>query len=205
MTSFSKIPMLMVLALSLVLSGILISAKTQPSEQKMTVKPNSKSETGIQWLTFEEALVLQEKEPRMWLIDCWTDWCGWCKRMEATTFSDPIIGEFVNKNYYAVSFNAEQKEDIIVHGRTYKFVNKGQRGYHELAAELMQGKMSYPTVVFLNDKMEIFQALPGYQTKENFLPIVHYFHSYDPAAPVRWEDYQKTFKSPYPTETNSGQ
>ncbi len=155
------------------------------------------TEAGIKWLTFEEALVLQEKEPRMWVIDFWTDWCGWCKRMEATTFSDPKIGAFVNENYYAVSFNAEQKEEITVKGRTYKFIENGRRGYHELAAELMQGKMSYPTVVFLNRDMQIFQALPGYRTKEDFHPIVQYFHQYDPLKPITFDDYMEKYESPY--------
>jgi thioredoxin-related protein len=181
------------------------SSSASAVEKQNKGSKNVKSDTGIKWLTFEEALVLQEKEPRMWVIDFWTDWCGWCKRMEATTFSDPIIGKYVNENYYAVSFDAEQKGDVVVNGRTYKFVAQGNRGYHELAAELMQGQMSYPTVVFLDRDMNIFQALPGYRTKEDFLPIVEYFHQYNPATPVKWEDFQKNFKNPYPAAEGSGQ
>ena len=41
----------------------------------------------VKWYSIAEALQLTSKEPRMMVIDVYTDWCGWCKRMDATTFS----------------------------------------------------------------------------------------------------------------------
>ena len=85
----------------------------------------------VKWYSIEEAVQLASEEPRVLVIDVYTDWCGWCKRMDATTFSDPAIAKIMNKHFYPVKLNAEDKEDVVIGDRTFKFVNSGQRGYHE--------------------------------------------------------------------------
>ncbi len=198
MKSNKKFSFVLVVALIGTIGLAMSSFKT--TELEKVVSEESTSE-GIQWMTFQEAIEKHKVEPRMWVIDLWTDWCGWCKRMEKTTFSDPKIGEFVNENYYAVSFDAEQKEDVVIEGRTYKFVSQGRKGYHELAAELMGGKMSYPTVVFLNNNRQIMHRLVGYQTKEEFHPIVNFLHEYDPNNPITFTKYKESYVSPYSEES----
>lgn len=105
-------------------------------------------------------------------IDVYTDWCGWCKRMDATTFTDPEIVELMNRYFIPVKFDAEQKEPISFSGKEFKFVENGKRGYNELAAALMQNKMSYPTVVMLNEKVQMIQPIPGYRSAEDLKPIL---------------------------------
>ena len=61
----------------------------------------------IRWLTLDEALAKQKKNAKPIFMDVYTDWCGPCKYLDATTFHDAAIVEFVNTNYYAVKFNAE--------------------------------------------------------------------------------------------------
>src|SRR5688572_24746467 len=97
----------------------------------------------IEWLTIEEAAAKSKKKPRKIFIDVYTDWCGWCKKMDKTTFSETEIINYINKNYYAVKLNAEGKEPITLNGKTYTF--KSEYRSHELAVELLQGQMSYPT------------------------------------------------------------
>lgn len=171
-------------------------ANAQHGSSDSTVAKVSNS-AEINWMSFEEAWAKNKVEPRRMMIDFWTDWCGWCKRMDATTFKDSLIVDYVNKNFYAVSFDAEQKEDVVVEDRTYKFVASGRRGYHELAAELMQGKMSYPTYVFLNDKGQILTPVPGYKAAKDFLPILEFLSQYDVDNPSNWEDFLKSYNSPY--------
>jgi len=81
------------------------------------------------------------------MIDVFTDWCGWCKKMDAETFSNPEIAKYVNELNYAVKFNAEQKADITFQGKTFKYVDQGNgKGYHELAAALLS--TSFPSLLF---------------------------------------------------------
>lgn len=148
----------------------------------------------IDWLTLEEANELRQKEPRKILIDVYTDWCGWCKRMDATTFSDPELVEYVNANYYAVKLDAEQKEPITVGGKTYEYdPNTGRRGVHEIAKELLQGKMSYPTIVFLDERMNMIQPLPGYRDAKEMQPILEYLAT-EAYKETPWEEWLKERK-----------
>lgn len=153
---------------------------------------------GIQWMSFEEALEASEKEPKMWFIDMYTDWCGWCKRMDATTFKDSLIIEEINANYYAVKFDAEQKEDIVIGDSTYSFVPGGRNGYHELAAQLMNGRLSYPTYVFLTAEKQVLTAVPGYKVREDMLPILEFCSDYDPVNnPTDYKTFMLSYESPY--------
>ena len=61
----------------------------------------------INWVSFEEAVQLNEKEPRKFIVDVYTDWCGWCKRMDQTTFKNPEVAQYINEKYWAVKLNAE--------------------------------------------------------------------------------------------------
>lgn len=129
----------------------------------------------INWMTWDEAIEANKKNPKKIMVDVYTDWCGYCVKMDRNTFSDPNVIEAVNRDYYAVKFNAEQKEDIKFKNKKYSFVNGGRRGSHELAQMLLNGRMGYPTVVFLNDNAEVIQPVPGYIEPEKFTPIINYF------------------------------
>ena len=133
----------------------------------------------IQWMSIEKAyeLTQSEENPKKIFIDVYTDWCGWCKRMDKATFQKPEVAAYMNEYYYNVKFNAEQKEDITILNNTFTFVAQGQRGYHELAAALLNGKMSYPTVIFMNHRFEMLSRVPGYQEPLQFMKVAKFFGS----------------------------
>lgn len=147
----------------------------------------------INWLTWEEALKKNEKEPRKILVDVYTNWCGWCKKMDKATFQKGHIADYVNEKYYAVKFNAEMKDGIDFNGKTYKFVKNGMRGYHELAAEITRGNLSFPTVVFLNENLEVIQPIPGYKAADEFEMIMTYFGENEHTK-TPWTVYQKNYR-----------
>ena len=154
---------------------------------------NAQTADKITWLSWDEAALKMEKAPKKLLVDVYTDWCGWCKRMDATTMVDPEVIKLVNQYFYAVKLDGEGKKDILFKGRTFKFVAQGTRGYHELPAELMGGKMSYPTIVYLNEKFEIIQAVPGYQTAVDIQPILAYFGS-NAFATKTWDEFKASYR-----------
>lgn len=148
----------------------------------------------IKWHTFAEALELNKKEPRKIVVDVYTDWCGWCKVMEKNTYNNEVIAEYLNKKFYIVKLDAEQKEDVKIGGKTYKFVPQGRRGYHELAAILLQGNMVYPSVVFLDEKVRILQSFQGYIRAKQFDEIIKFIGE-NHYITKSWDEFIASYES----------
>ena len=82
--------------------------------------------------------------------------------MDRITYGNKIISSYINENFYPVKLDGEQREDLIYKDYTFKYKPWGRKGYHEFAAALLNGKLSYPTTVFMNGKLELLDRVPGY-------------------------------------------
>lgn len=152
----------------------------------------------VKWLTFEQAVQKSAAQKRLIFIDVYTDWCGWCKVMDKNTFSDPQVARILNEKFYPVKFNAEQREDVVFRGQRFKFVPYGTKGSHELASALLNNKLSYPTVVFLDEDFGMIQPLPGYQKAEEFHKIIQFIGE-GHFRKMKWEEWQQVYRSPFGT------
>jgi len=157
---------------------------------------SSAQEDKIEWLSFEEAVKRNEKEPKKFIVDVYTNWCGWCKKMDASTFKDPVIIKYIKNNYWAVKLNAERKDTIILGQQVFINENLTQkRGPHQLAVALLNGKMTYPSIVYLDNNVELMHpAIAGFQDAKSLEQIIKYFgegayHS------VPWDKYLTNFVS----------
>lgn len=157
------------------------------------VSPLKPAERGIvNWMTIEQALEKSKVEKKKIFVDMYTDWCGWCKHMDSTTFVDANVARYLNEHFYPVKFNAEQEKDIVFKDKTYRFKKSGTRGYHELAAFWLNNRLSFPTVVFLDETQQLIQPVPGYQDADKMEAIINYFGS-DSHKKTPWESYEKNF------------
>ena len=151
------------------------------------------AQSKVNWMSIETAMQKNKTEKRKIFVDVFTEWCGWCKRMDAATFQQPEIAAYLNANYYPVKLDAEQRAEIIFKDKKYQYVAQGNRGYHAFAAELLKGQMSYPTVVFMDEELNVIQPLPGYQAPTDFEPIMKYFGgNFYKSMP--WQKYQEGYK-----------
>lgn len=128
------------------------------------------SNAQIEWLTWEEAIVRNERQPKKIMVDIYTEWCGWCKKMDQTVFTDPVVSKFISDNFYAVKFDAEQRESLVYSGHTFRFdAEAGRRGSHELAITLLEGRMSYPSIVYLDEQENRITISPGFKPADKFI------------------------------------
>lgn len=157
---------------------------------------NANAQNKINWLTIEEAYAKMQVSPKKTIIDVYTGWCGWCKVMDKETFTNPSVIKYINDNYYAVKLDAETTKDIKIGNQVYKYsaTNKA----NDAAVTLLGGKMSFPSIVYLDEKFNMIQPIPGYMDAKDFHKIITYFggdfHKKEQYEAYKEGSYKKQFK-----------
>ena len=172
--------------------GFLSTAAMADSKDKKTHKENTVDSTEIQWLSVDDVQVKMHDQPRKVYVDIYTDWCGWCKRMDVTTFKDPNVIKYMNTKFYCVKLNAERRDSIRFLGKMYGY--DAEHKSNTLAEQLLQGQMSYPTaVIFTGENFQNPIPLPGYQDVNTMEMVLKYVGE-NVFKTQKFEDYQKQFR-----------
>ncbi|MFN8295902.1 MAG: DUF255 domain-containing protein [Chitinophagales bacterium] len=178
-----------------------------PPKAAKTTKPITTAVTKttpgkkINWLSWEEMVKLNEKNPKKIFIDFYTSWCGWCKVMDKNTFEDEVVAELMMKDFYCVKFDAERRDTINFLNKNWVFVPGGRNGYHELAAYFMQNQLSYPTFCVLTSDYKLITPLKGYIAVPQFEPVISFLGQdfWMPSKGKNLEEYKASYKSPRTT------
>lgn len=129
----------------------------------------------IKWLSLNEALTKQKKAPKPIFIDVYTTWCGPCKLLDANTFKNPEVAQYISANFYPVKFNAEGIENV-----TYKNIKYSNPGFdsnrtgrnsaHEFTKFLKV--TGYPSMYIISKTGEIEPPIVGYYIPDQLLLIL---------------------------------
>ncbi|MFD1293441.1 thioredoxin family protein [Lutibacter holmesii] len=155
----------------------------------------------IKWLTFEEAVAAQKENPKKIIMDAYTSWCGWCKKMDKETFKNKDVVNYINEHFYAVKFDAEGNETINFKGREYTNpnydpnVSRGRNSSHQLSQYF--SIRSFPTIVYLDEEANLISPIPGYKTPQQLELFLKTFKTdvYKTLTDQEsWETYNANFK-----------
>ena len=127
----------------------------------------------INWVSFSELDALYAKSPRPILIDVDSDWCGWCKQMDRTTYSNSKLAKYVNEHYYAVKLNAESDQLIKFNGKEFGYDSRNNT--NGFAKFLLFNRMEFPSTVFLPTIDATPAPLPGYMKAREMEAPLKYF------------------------------
>lgn len=178
----------------------------------------SQEKEAINWIPFDKAVELAQKNHKHIIVDVYTQWCGPCKMMSKNTFQNPAIAKYINEHYYAVKFDAENFDTLKIvlnvpdtirdkkTGKVTKVATKKQplkfynpapkgtpRSVHQFAASILDNNLSYPSIVFLNDKIQRIDIVKGYHTAPQFEPIIKFIGS-SSYVKQKYDEWSKTFK-----------
>jgi thioredoxin len=119
----------------------------------------SSSSTPAEGIIFDHGTVGAAKKKaaakgKLVFIDCYTVWCGPCKRMAATAFVDPEVGKIFNKNFVNIKVEMEKDADGSELARLYKV-------------------RAYPTLLIIDSKGKLIKQAVGMQSAQRLIALAN--------------------------------
>lgn len=118
----------------------------------------------IQWHSYDEGVTLAQTQNKKLLVDVYTDWCGWCKKMDSEVYTDENIRGIVGSHFIAVKLNAESSRSVKV----------GTDQLDEASLARAMGVTGYPTTVFLESGAEPITKIAGYMEAKEFATVLRF-------------------------------
>ena len=150
-----------------------------------------KAQESLQWFTIDQVEPMVQKTHKKVLIEVYTNWSDGFRQLERNSMNQPQIISYLNDKFLIVKFDAETRSDINFRNKTYRFVSQSGVGFNELASNLLQGQMVYPTLVFLDEYMNLIQTIQ-YRSPEQFEMIITYFGDNNHKI-IPWKKYEKSY------------
>ncbi len=138
------------------------------------------TQNSLQWKTFDAGFTEAKKTGKKVMVDVFTTWCVWCKRLDKNVYGDPKIAEYLHEHYVTVKLNPETNTTVTYKDTAYS------------AAQFAQGfgVTGYPTIIFFEPDGTPIDRLGGYVDASHFLPIIQFIGE-DFFKTMSWQDFQK--------------
>jgi thioredoxin-related protein len=150
-----------------------------------------KAQENVQYCAIEQVEQVAKTQKKKILIEVYTKWSEGFRQLERTALVQPHIVKYLNSNFVTVKFDAETRSDVVFKNKTYHYVSQSGVSFNELASELLQGQLVYPTFVFLDENMNLIQTIQ-YRSPDQFEMIITYFGGNNHKN-MPWKKYEKTY------------
>ena len=121
--------------------------------------------TSISIDQIEELAKLDDKKV---IVKLSAQWCKPCQKL-SKTLGDSEVQNYLNENFHVVDFDIQTKETISYKGKAYSYVDDQKMGYHELAFELLEKRLSFPALLILDTNLQKIDLTRGYKSKSQLL------------------------------------
>lgn len=122
--------------------------------------------SSIGWKGYEQGMTDARNGDKKIMVHFRTDWCTYCKKMDATTFQDQGVVDYLNEYFIPIKVDGDREKSVTV-----KYKVKG-----------------FPANWFLSEDIEQVFHIPGYIPPDRFLLILKYFNT-DSYKKMKFKDF----------------
>lgn len=144
--------------------------------------PRAAEAVAPDWRNWNDGLRQAGATKKPVIVDVYTDWCGWCRRMDHDVYARAEIANYLRKNYVTVRLNAESNDAARYENRDWTSRDLSQRFRVS----------GYPTTIFLRANGEHMANVPGYVPADRFLLLLRYVAEGYADRNVPFAEFEKT-------------
>jgi len=173
----------LLLALTLVLAGLLVVRASNAPEKAIPLQKTADTSRAadsnaaarrINWHAYDDGIALAKKSNKFMLIQFTSKSCGYCRRMEAESFSRPEVIDLLNKNFVP----------IRVWGDSDSMLNLDGYQISEKQYSISKGITGYPTFFFEAPTREQLVSFIGYRDTQSLVQYLSQVKTYIDTAQV---------------------
>lgn len=157
----------------------------------------------LEWHKLDAGLHSAQTQDKHIMVDVYTDWCGWCKKLDKETYSDPAVRQVLAESYVSVKLKGDSDAPLNVKGQPAKENGKTMMQLVPTdqpvttERQLTRGAFrvtGFPTILFLASDGKLITSLPGYKDAETFKNILNFIKD-DLYEVMTYQDYLKSLEN----------
>jgi thioredoxin-related protein len=163
--------------------------------------PVTSSQNEVEWHKFDDAIVQAKASGKHIMVDVYTDWCGWCKKLDKETYTDAAVMKVLSESYVSAKVKGDdagrrlkvRAQPVEVDGHTLlQLVPADEPSISE--KDLTRGALQvqgFPTILFFAPDGRMITKLSGFQRAEAFTNILNFVKD-DLYEVMSYQDYLKS-------------
>jgi len=178
-----KISLVLIIASLSALLAVAAFAQSNPKAE------SSSSDKSLVWHKYDKALELAAKQDKHVMVFFTTSWCGYCKKMKKSTFTDNDVYKIMSGDFVLAVVDGDSQNKVKVTDR-----DGIVREITERQLSRSYGVKGFPTTLFLKPDGTAIAPISGYRGADEFALVLR-FISTDSWETMSFSDFAKKEKS----------